>query len=137
MGNGLWLLIAAPTWFFETIAAPFGAGILSAVPAFGVVCLFVGLALSTQYRTLRLLYFLLPFLGSVGMTVAAGFFRGQLSDPEPVLYSFLALQLVLIVFLVYKLRAAWPPAVFFALFSMIYALWAYFVSAMSFTDTWL
>lgn len=137
MGNAFWLLIAAPTWFFETIAAPFGAGILSAVPAFGVVCLFVGLALSTQYRNPRLLYFLLPFAGSVGMTVIAGLFRGQLSDPGPVLYSFLALQFVFIVFLVYKLREAWPPAVFFALFSMIYALWAYFISGMSFTDIWL
>jgi hypothetical protein len=137
VGNAIWLLIAAPTWFFETIGAPFGAGVLSAVPAFGVVCLFVGLALCTRYRKLKLLSFLLPFAGSVGLTVTAGFFRGQLPEPEPVLYSFLALQFVLIVFLVYKLRDAWPPAVFLAIFSAIYALWSYFVSVMAFTNIWL
>ena len=137
MGNAIWLLLVVPKWFFETIVHPFGASYLSAIPAFGIICLIIGLGFSFVYRSSKLFYFLLPFLFSEALVVCAGFFRGQVHDPNPINIPFLVAQFAFLSFLIFRLKGARLPAVFLALFSFIYALWAAFVAAMSFTDMWL
>lgn len=42
MGNAIWLFFALPDWYFSSILAPFSAGVLSTIPAAGIICLLVG-----------------------------------------------------------------------------------------------
>jgi len=137
MGNAIWLFLALPKWYFTTILDPFGAGMLTAVPAVGVLCLALGLVLAIFHRSPRLWLFELPFLASEGFVVFAGWQRGQIPSAGWLLLAFLGAQLALAVGLVAYAKRALMPAIAFALFSMSYALFASFVAGMSLADNWL
>ena len=139
MNSSFWLVLALPEWYFGAILDPFGAGPLSAVPAFGTLCLFVGLVLGLRRRTKGLLLFLIP-AGLCEMLVAvAGAFRGQVqsSFAQPLLLGFLAVQLLISVYLIYRSKGARGAASALTLFSLTYALFASFIAVMAFTDSWL
>lgn len=57
--------------------------------------------------------------------------------PPPLLYSFLALQIALLTFLVYRIEEARPPAIFLAVASIIYAWINVFFAEMTLTGIWL
>ncbi len=137
MGSAVWLIIATPQWFFETITAPFSMSMLTLVPSIGIVCLVLAIALGAFRRQVFLLWFLAPFLFSEIFVAIAGLFRGDLHHPDWLLLAFLAAQLVLCGYIanVHAKRAiaAWLLVVF----SMIYSLWASFIASMAFQDSWL
>ncbi|MGE0668561.1 MAG: hypothetical protein AB7O49_18555 [Sphingomonadales bacterium] len=138
-GDALWLILATPQWYFRSILSPFSAGVFSAIPALGIVCLLAGAALGFRYRQKRLLMCGVPFILSVSFGGVAGLLRGEVPNgwADFIMYGFLAGQLILSVWLVYFARRAWPAAALLAVFSMSYALFAAFIAYMSFTDTWL
>ena len=139
MGNAVWLILALPNWFFSTIIHPFSAGPLTLVPTIGVICFCSGVILGIRNREKSLLAFILPVLLSEMLVAAAGFMRGALrgSASNPVVYGFLILQLLIAVYLVFRLRGSRVAATLLAVFSILYALFAVFIAGMSFNDTWL
>jgi hypothetical protein len=80
MGNAIWLLRALPEWFFESIRHPIIGGPLSAIPAFGVVCLAVGVVLGFARRQEKLLLFLLSPIASEVLVAISGIFRGRIPE---------------------------------------------------------
>jgi hypothetical protein len=139
MNNALWLSISLPTWFFTCLFAPLSAGALTAVPALGAVCLFAGLMRAIILRETHVWPFLFSPLASQLFVAAAGFLRGGLKGTpgDIVGYAFLALQLALIGWLIYRLKGARLSASLFGIFGATYALFAAFIAKMSFNDTWL
>lgn len=139
MNNAIWLLLATPGWYFSTILAPLSAGLFTAIPALGVLCLLAGVVLSVIRRRKGTLLFLIPFAASQAFVGLAGAMRGQFRTDESgfVLLAFVTGQLVLAVYLVWRLKGARVPAVLLALFSLSYALFAAFVAGMALTDNWL
>jgi len=139
MGNAIWLFWALPKWFFSTFMHPLDAGLLSTVPALGIISLFVGLTLGLIGREPRLLLFFIPFTLSQLLVSIAGALRGQLpgaSSGNPLLL-FMLLHVVLVAYLIYFLVGARGAAAALAVFSLTYALFAALVASMSFSDNWL
>ena len=139
MGNALWLFQALPEWYFSAAAHPLSAGLLSAVPALGTVLFAVGLALGFIAREPRLLFFLIPFALSQFFVATAGVLRGQLPGTSTMLPQllFIAVQIVLVTYLIYCVAGARRAAVALAAFSLTYAFFASFIAAMSFSNVWL
>ncbi len=139
MGNAIWLTFALPEWYFSSILAPFSAGLLTAIPALGIVGLAIGAVWGLMKRRRGLLMFLLLPAASQVLVVVAGFMRGLLRDEasQPFLLAFLLLQIVVAGFFVFHLNGARLPAAALAVFTVSYALFAAFVAAMAFSDTWL
>ena len=139
MGNAIWLFTALPKWFLSAVLSPFSAGALTLIPAVGTVCLAIGIALAVRLRAKSLWVFVLPALISQAFVAVAGFFRGALvaSAAEPILVTFLVVQLVLSLYLIYPHRKTWLPATLLAAFSISYAWHALFIASMAFTDSWL
>ena len=88
MGNAIWLLVALPTWFFAVIAKPFAAGLLSAIPFFGILCLGAGAVLGAVRRQWQLLLFLLPVGLSELVVGTAGALRDVFAAMVPNLICF-------------------------------------------------
>ena len=139
MGNAVWLSFALPNWYFSALLAPFSAGILTAIPALGIVGLTIGAVWGLMKRRRGLLMFLLLSAASQVLVVVAGFMRGSLRDgaDQPILLAFLLLQIVVAGFFVFRLKGARLPAAALAVFTVSYALFAAFVATMAFRDTWL
>lgn len=139
MGNAIWLFFALPEWYFLSILAPFSAGVLSMIPAAGIVCLLVGAVWGAMKRRPGLLLFLLLPLASQVLVAVAGFMRGEVSHgvSEIVLSAFFWGQAAVAAFFVFRMNGARLPAGFLGLFSLSYAVFASFVASMSFSDVWL
>jgi hypothetical protein len=137
------LFFAVPDWYFSALAAPFSAGALSAVPAFGTVCLLFGAVLGLIKRRAGLLLFLaVPAVSQTLIVVAsltAGMIRGDTG------LSLLALLVPLLVwtqvlfaaFLIFHLRGARLAAAPLAIFACTYADFAAFVAGMAYSGIWL
>ncbi len=139
MGNAMWLFFALPDWYFSSILAPFSAGVLSMIPAAGIVCLLIGSVWGAAKRRLGLLIFLvLPIISHV-LVAVAGFMRGDVdsSTSEAVLAVFFWSQVAIAAYFVFRLKGARLPAVLLGLFSSSYAVFASFIASMSFSDVWL
>jgi hypothetical protein len=133
LNNAIWLFGALPKWFFPCILSPFSAGLLTAIPAGGVICLGIGSIVGVVKRQWRLLIFLLPTALSQIYVAVAGWFRGKPKGGASLLV-FLVLQLVFIVYLVYRSKGARPAAIALALFCIAYALFAAFIAGMAFAN---
>ncbi|WP_375427496.1 hypothetical protein [uncultured Sphingomonas sp.] len=139
MGNALWLVLALPKWYFSTILAPLSAGPLTIVPAIGVICLVIGTALGILRKQKLLLAFIAPFLLSELFVAISGFYRGRLpgSAGNSILLIFLLLTLITSSYVLYRAKGARLTGTLLFVFSLTYALFAAFVAAMSFSDSWL
>jgi tetrahydromethanopterin S-methyltransferase subunit C len=142
VGNALWLFRAVPVWYCSTIASPFGAGYLTAIPALGILSLAIGVVAGFAKRELSLLIFLLPLAASQILVVVAGFLRGAfIRDPNYlalwIIGTFMLLQIAGAAYIVWRLKGARWPAAAIAIFTSSYASFAAFVAAMAFTDSWL
>ncbi len=139
MNNAIWLIMAAPQWFFATVTNPFAQGYASAVPAFGAYFLVVGVVLGLYYARAKLLLFLIPLGLSIALIAAAGYMRGEFRDMvilEPGMLGFVCVQALLAVYLAYKVEEARPAAAAFAVFSVAHSLFATEIATMSFLDAW-
>jgi hypothetical protein len=56
LGVAIWLFLALFQWYFAAVFMPFSEGVLTAVPAFGAMCLVIGIALGIKARA-RALWF--------------------------------------------------------------------------------
>lgn len=139
MGSAIWLFFALPEWYFSTILAPFGAGVLTAIPAVGIVALAFGVIWGAARRQLGLLIFLSLPVASQVLVAVSGFMRGGLGDHESevVLWTFLLLQAAAAGYFVFRLKGARLPASALAIFALSYAFFASFVASMAFSDVWL
>jgi len=137
MNDAIWLLLAVPEWYAESIADPLGAGPLTLIPACGLVCLAAGIVLAVRQRSRASLLFLIPLLLSEAFVAAAGALRGQVSSPTFILLAFLGVQFVLSAGLAVRLSGARAAGLLLGFFSLSYALFAAFVAAMAFTDSWV
>jgi hypothetical protein len=143
MGNAVWLFCAVPTWYFSTLLMPFGAGMLSAIPASGAVCLVIGAVWGIIERKANLLVFLLLIVASQALVVVAGFWRGSLRGTtneltlQTLLGIFLLLQIAIAGYFVWRLKGARWPAAALAIFTSSYAAFGAFVAAMAFSNDWL
>ncbi|MEM8755835.1 MAG: hypothetical protein AAGF90_23000 [Pseudomonadota bacterium] len=138
-GTATWLILDTPVWFLSSIAAPFQASFLSAIPAAGVVALGTGCFALFFNRSKRLWGFAALFALSVLFVAVAGLFRGDLKESGllSVLMVFIGAQFALSAVLVFRNHGARMPAVAFATFNVAYAAWTAFVAGMSFSDSWL
>ena len=141
MGDAIWLTLSLPVWYFSALRDGLrpDAFVLGAVVWPGVAGLLAGLVIGVRRRQAVLLWLLISPLLSQGLVAVAGVFRGQVQAPllTGVLLSFLAIQLALLAFLNFRFRNMRASAAALSLFGLSYALFAYFVAAMSFSDTWL
>ena len=139
MGNAVWLFFALPDWYFSTILAPFSAGVLTVVPAVGIVGLVVGTVWGAAKRRRALLIFLVLPAASQALVAVAGIMRGDLRnhESEVILWTFLVLQAVAAGYFVFRLNGARLPASALAVFALSYAFFASFVASMAFSDVWL
>lgn len=140
MGNAVWLFLETPEWYFNALGALFsGAHVFALNSLLGIVCFATGVIWGLVIKAERLMWFLISPVVSQGFVAFAGFFRGQIMEPWSgmVLWSFLALQAVLLFVFVNRARGARVPALFLTVFCLTYALFASFVSAMSMADSWL
>ncbi|HEX9881864.1 MAG TPA: hypothetical protein VGA65_05090, partial [Hyphomicrobium sp.] len=108
MGNAIWLFFALPEWYFSTILAPFRTGLLSAIPALGIVCLIFGVVCGTLKRRLDLSAFLVLPVASQALALVAGFMRGSLTHQvsEPILAIFTLLQIAVAGYFIFRLEGA-------------------------------
>lgn len=104
----------------------------AAIPAMIIACLFLGVAYSFEYPDWRLLYFLLPFLLTGILSAIA-----RHADIRPMTPLFFAFQIAFPAFLVYRLKGARLPAVFFALFCAVNAWWTAVVVQMANMGNWI
>ena len=141
MGNAIWLFLVTPVWYLSALATLLVPGdrIFGLVALVGLLGLFLGTVLGVKRRQAKLLWFLLSPLLSQVYVALAGLLRGALaSDPATLAFwIFMALQLALLSFLLFRFRDARLPGAALSLFGISYALFAAFFAAMSFTDTWL
>jgi hypothetical protein len=139
VGNAVWLWLALPPWYFHSILAPFAGGSLTMVPALGVVCLGIGTLAGVIRRRTGLLLLLIPVVGSHVLVAVAGLFRGKVSGAlsQPILLAFLALELLVSAYLIYRLKSARIEASILSVFVITYALFATFIATMAFGDNWL
>jgi len=105
------------------------------VPLLGAVCLGVGAFLGLRGGEKRLLLFLLsPALSGLLVAFAAVREGGlPVSFEQSLLLGFLGVQILLVVFLVYRIREARAAAAALAVFCLTYAGFALFL-ALSFGD---
>lgn len=138
MGEATWLFYALPAWYFESALNPFSAGLLTLIPAIGGLCLFIGIIIGVWLRKPSLLWFFVSVVLSQAFVTLSGFFQGQLNNsvlwPIP---GFALLQLLAIVLSLCASASALLPAALIAIFCISYALYAWFIAAMSLTGTWL
>ena len=80
MGSAIWLFFALPDWYFSSILAPFSAGVLSMIPAAGIICFLIGGVWGAAKRRLGLLLFLLLPLLSQALVSVAGYMRGDVDN---------------------------------------------------------
>ncbi len=141
MGNAIWLFLATPVWYLSALATLLVPGdrIFGLVALVGLLGLVLGTVLGIKRRQAKLLWFLLSPLLSQVYVAFAGLLRGALaSDPATLAFwIFMALQLAMLSFLLFRCRDARLPGAALSLFGISYALFAAFFAAMSFTDTWL
>lgn len=138
MGYAIGLSISLGIWYFECVLAPFSLGMLTLLPAAGVVALVDGTILGVQARDRSLLLFGAAALLSHAYVAIAGLFHGSFDDSNnPVFFVFLIFQVLLAAYLVYRAKNARPAAMFLAMFTTSYSHFASFVAAMSFSNTWL
>lgn len=141
MGNAVWLFLATPVWYLSALGTLFQPdslifGLGTSAGLFGLV---LGTVLGIWRRQTGLLWFLLsPGLSQLYVALA-GLFRGEVAESaaELVFWIFMAAQISLLSFLIFRLREARLPGAALSVFGISYALFAAFVAAMSFTDVWL
>ena len=97
-----------------------------------VACLFLGVAYSFEYPDWRLLYFLLPLVLTGILSAMA-----RHVDIRPMTPLFFAFQVAFPAFLVYRLKGARLPAVFFALFSAVNAWWTAVLVEFAYIGKWI
>lgn len=138
MGDAIWLFYALPAWYFEAVLNPFAAGILTLIPAAGGLCLLLGIVIGIRRKKPCLFWFLSSLIVSQAFTALSGFYRGHFSDNIfwPIL-AFAILQLLAIALSMRASITALVPALLITVFCISYALYAWFVTAMSLTDTWI
>ncbi|WP_346914590.1 hypothetical protein [uncultured Roseibium sp.] len=107
------------------------------VPLLGLIGLIIGFALCFRYPDKKLFWFLISPLSCIPLSIYAANFRNQVPDANPLLTSFLALQIAFLAFLVYWIKAARAPAIFLAVASIIYAWINAFFAEMTLTGIWL
>ena len=92
VGDALWLFLALPQWYVEFALLGTELGLLTAIPAVGVIFLVAGVTFVCWKRD----WHLLIFLSSIGFSqvyiAIAGLFRGMPPDglTKALLYVFLA-----------------------------------------------
>ncbi len=107
------------------------------IPLLGLMGLITGLALCFRYPDKKLFLFLISPLSCIPLGIYAGYFRNEVPDAEAFLYSFLALQIAFLAFLIYRINAARAPAIFLAIASIIYAWINAFFAGKTLTGIWL
>ena len=123
-----------PEYFFSTIRWPFLLGSFTAIPAFGVICLALGLVFGIVRRQPRLLVFLVPVAASHALVAVTG----ALGEPGfggadgGIYITFLVLQIILASYLSSRAQGALQAAAALALFSFAYAFAAVVVAATAF-----
>jgi hypothetical protein len=139
MGNVIWLSFALPEWYFMAALNPFAEGVLTAVPALGALCLIVGVAVALARVELHAFAMAISPALSQAFVAIAGALRGAFPGDAgtPVTLGFLALQVCLVGYLIYRLRGQLLSAVPLAIFALSYAFFATFIAAMAFSDVWL
>lgn len=140
MNNAIWLLTALPSWYLAGATNPFSAGVLTLIPAIGLLSLTLGVIFGTIKRRRELLWFMLPFALSEGLVAIAGMMRGQVpgsAELTVVILGFMATQLVVSGYLIYRIKGARISATALSMFSLSYAAFSIFVAGMSFTDNWI
>jgi hypothetical protein len=146
VSNAIWLFLAVPAWYCSIIISSLSAGLLSVIPALGILSLAIGIVVGIAKRERGLLIFLLLPAASQILVVVAGFMRGAF-QPEAnqldqlalwiILATFMLLQIVGAAYIVWRLEGTRGPAAAIAIFTSSYALFAAFVGAMAFSDSWL
>jgi hypothetical protein len=142
VGNAIWLFLAVPVWYSSTVLSPFSGGLLSAIPALGILSLAIGVVVGIAKRQIRLLIFLLLPAASQILVVVAGFKRGAFQHDANqlalwIIGTFMLLQIAGAAYIVWRLKGARGPAAAIAIFTSSYAVFAAFVAAMAFSDDWL
>ena len=140
MSDGIWLFTELPQWFlFSAVIPPGILGALGPISAIGTVCAIIGIVLAALRRAKSLWVFVIPALISQAYVAFAGLLRGAFESYAvgPPLFPFLIFQLVLALYLIYRLREALLPATLLAAFSISYALFASFMADMAFTNNWI
>ncbi|HZT35269.1 MAG TPA: hypothetical protein VFA15_05075 [Nitrososphaera sp.] len=125
--------------YVAAAASLFGGELLALIPFIGLVCLLVGVVMGIIERRRTLWLFLIPFIASECYVGIAALFHGHLSAHATLVPAciFAFVQIVLIAYLVYRLRGADPAVWALAVFSLSYAASAYFVGQMAWTDTFV
>jgi hypothetical protein len=141
MGNAVGLFFGVPGWFLGCLLRPFAAGPLTFIPFVGIVLLGAGSAVAIAHREWRLFWFLTSVGLSQVLVAGTGFFRGawqnNVSSEHLIPLLFFGLQLGLILFFLHRFWFERFAAIAFALFCTTYALFGWFIAAMSLSDTWL
>jgi hypothetical protein len=139
MSNAIWLSLSLPKWYFQTILTPFAVGPLTMIPAAGVVALAIAVVMSSVRRRRESLWFFATAAASQLLVAIAGLLRGKVEDEasNPLLLGFLLAQLVFCGWRIWRSDKARVEALLLSLFTLTYALFAAFIAAMSFSDTWL
>jgi hypothetical protein len=101
--------------------------------------LVAGTLLMLWHRRWVLLGFLAPIAICQLLVAIAGYMRGDLNYgmPAPLFFAFCAVQLLIIVYLVYVAKGTRLAALLLAVFCVAYSLMAAFIATMSFSDTFL
>lgn len=130
MNDAVRLFAALPEWFLISLQWPFLFWPLTAFPILGTICLVIGLTLGIVRRKTRLLLFLIPVALSQILVTTAGIAGepGFWGLDGLIYIVFFVLQIVLSVYLIFRVQDAVPAAVASALFSVIYALTAIFIA---------
>lgn len=135
------LLLTLPKTFFSALAAvnTSDVAIVGLVSWTGTVGLAVGTIEGIRRRQSKLLWLSLSPLLSHVLIASAFLLQGQVHGRlvSWTSWTFLAFQIVLLSFLVFRFKGARVPAVSLSIFGMTYALFSAFISTMAFTDTWL
>jgi hypothetical protein len=143
VGNALWLILALPVWYAGLYGAAFAPddgfktwGIAAIVAS---LMLAGGVVLSIRQWNFRPFAVLLLVVGSFVLVALAGLFRGHVEGNLllVVLLGSTALQAAMGVTLIYRARGARVAAALMFPFCASFWLFATFVAAMSFQDTWL
>ena len=143
MGNAVWLFLELPRFFFTMALSPFMVGPhldpLTSIPLAGIICLAAGSILGIRKRAVILWKFGLLILTCQALVLVAGLLRGLLdiSVAQAVLLLFMLGILGWSALLIYRAKGVRFPALLIAVFTILYASAASFLSAMSFTDDWL
>lgn len=138
MGAAIWLSVAFPEWYFSALRTPFSGMLLFSMPAAGVVCLGLGCIAGVVSRDIRLLRFLVPIALSELLVAIAGSIRSKVPSSAVmlVLIFFLAIQVALNSYFVYRFKGARFASTLLLAFSLSYAVFAAFFAGMTFGENW-